>query len=65
MKFDKKRKDENYEMVKVKEKTKPDQTQLCVWIDSKQYKKLKIRAAMDSTTIKDIICNNINIYLNK
>lgn len=66
MTFEKKRKDKNYELEKEKKTVvKKEVTQLCVWVDSEKYKKLKVRAAMDGMTIKDVICKNINIYLHK
>lgn len=66
MSFHRKRKttDLSFEKAK-KEVLKKSKTQLCVWIDSEEHKKLKSSAALQGITISEIICKSINIYLSK
>lgn len=66
MSFQRKRKDANHEVESGKKAaTRKDKTQICLWVDAKQYKLLKIAAVNDGLTVTDILSKSINLYLNK
>jgi hypothetical protein len=59
-----KRKDKNHELEKAtKAVTRKPKAQICLWVDADQYKKLKIKAIQEDTTVTAIISKSINIYL--
>jgi len=61
-----KRRDKNIELEKAKKVvTQKPKKQLCLWVDANEYKRLKIKAVQEDTTITDIISKSISLYLNK
>lgn len=66
MTFSRKRKDVNYELEpSQKVVMRKGKSQICAWVDSIQYKKLKVMAASKDTTITEILASYINTYIEK